>query len=146
MINEAEIIAVTADISIPMEEVEISAVRAAGPGGQNVNKVSTAVHLRFDIGMSSLPEPLRARLLALRDRRISREGIIVIKAQRYRSRERNLEDACARLQTLVHSATVQEKQRRLTRPTRSARERRLAQKTAHGKNKALRRRVPPPED
>lgn len=139
-------IAITTDISIPMEEVEVYSVRAAGPGGQNVNKVATSVHLRFNIMQSSLPEQLRTRLLALRDRRVSSEGVVVIKAQRYRSRERNLDDAYTRLQALVRLAMIEEKRRHPTQPTRGAHERRLAKKTAHGKTKALRQRLMPPDD
>ncbi len=123
------------------EEVEIVPIRAQGAGGQNVNKVSNAVHLRFDVPASSLPESVKARLLAARDQRISAEGVIVIKAQRHRSLEKNREDALARLQELVAAASVVPRVRRATKPTRSSRQKRVDEKVRRGRLKAERRRV-----
>src|SRR5487761_2176341 len=113
---------------IPQEEVEISAIRAQGSGGQNVNKVSNAVHLRFAITTSSLPEAVRERLLKLADQRISKEGVVIIKAQKFRSLEKNRIEALSRLQDLVQSVATVPKLRRPTRPTRGAVERRMESK------------------
>src|SRR5689334_19404962 len=111
---------------LPLDsEVEFIAIRAQGAGGQNVNKVSNAIHLRFDIARSSLPEPLKARLLALRDQRITAEGIVVIKAQQHRSLEKNKEEALSRLRELVAAASHVPKPRRATRPTRSSQRKRV---------------------
>ena len=122
-------------------EVEFIAIRAQGPGGQNVNKVSCAVHARFDVKASSLPDYVKERLLEMRDTRITREGVLVIKAQQSRSLEQNKEDALQRLQGLVDAAAVVPTVRRPTKPTRSSQRRRLDEKTRSGQIKALRGRV-----
>ena len=134
-------IRISAQLSIPDNEIVISAVRSQGAGGQNVNKVSSAIHLRFDVRASSLPEPCKQRLLSLRDQRISKDGVIVIKAQQYRTREKNLEAAIGRLRDMISQATTRVKKRRATKPTRSSQQKRLDQKNRHGRNKTLRGKV-----
>jgi ribosome-associated protein len=128
-------------IAINPAEVEFSAIRAQGPGGQNVNKVSCAVHARFDIAASSLPQQVKTRLLELRDARITQDGVVVLKAQQSRSLEQNKEDALRRLQSLVDRVAEVPLVRRPTRPTRGSQRRRLDAKTRSGQVKALRGKV-----
>ncbi len=132
---------ISQQVAIPDEEIEIHAVRAQGAGGQNVNKVASAIHLRFDSQASSLPEFYKTRLLALKDRRITRDGVIVIKAQRFRTQEKNREDALQRLCELIRSVAVVRKRRVATQPTRASQRKRLDAKTQRGQQKRLRGRV-----
>lgn len=130
---------ITPGITLEDDELEWQAIRAQGAGGQNVNKVSSALHLRFDIHASSLPDEVKQRLLGLRDQRISAEGVIVIKAQRFRTQEKNRADALERLRELIAHASRVPKKRRPTKPTRASQQRRMDSKTRRGQTKRLRR-------
>ena len=135
---DTQTLSISARIAIPLQEIELTAIRAQGAGGQNVNKVSSAIHLRFDIEKSSLPEFYKERLLKLRDTRISKEGVIVLKAQRFRTQEKNREDALERLRELIRSVAVTQKTRKPTKPTKGSQQKRMDSKAKRGKQKTLR--------
>lgn len=132
---------ITPTLSIPLEEIRLEAIRAQGSGGQNVNKVSSAIHLRFDIQASSLPDLYKERLLAMKDSRITDDGTIVIKAQQHRTQLKNRDDALERLAELIRATTVEKKVRHETKPTRASQRRRVESKKKQGQIKALRKRV-----
>ena len=132
---------ISRQLVVPDAEIDIQAIRAQGAGGQNVNKVSSAIHLRFDIRASSLPDAYKEKLLDLHDHRISKDGIIVIKAQRFRSQDKNREDALGRLRTLIKSVTVARKKRKPTKPSKGSQIRRVDSKTRRGKLKGLRGKI-----
>jgi ribosome-associated protein len=134
-------IALSGQVSIPIDEINLKAIRATGSGGQNVNKVSTAIHLRFDIGASSLPEFYKQRLLGLNDQRVSSDGVIIIKAQKHRTQEKNRQEALNRLRDMIIDAAAVQKNRRPTRPTKGSQTRRMDKKTRKGRTKSLRGRV-----
>ncbi|MCX2981968.1 aminoacyl-tRNA hydrolase [Halieaceae bacterium IMCC14734] len=132
---------INSHLRVPEAELEWQAIRAQGAGGQNVNKVSSAIHLRFDVPRSSLPEYCKERLLALRDQRLTKDGVLIIKAQRFRTQEKNHDDALQRLREIILKALVVQKPRRATKPSRSSQRKRVDKKTQRGHTKQLRGKV-----
>ena len=140
-IQQSIMLKISDHLSIPLAEIEMQAIRSQGSGGQNVNKVSTAIHLRFNVNASSLPEIFKERLLKLKDSRISSEGVLIIKAQRYNSQLKNKDDALNRLLEIIKNVTAQVKTRRPTRPTRASKVKRLESKAIQARRKSLRGKV-----
>ncbi len=136
-----EILQISKTIAVPLSEIDMTAMRSQGAGGQNVNKVSSAIHLRFDINASSLSPIYKERLLNLNDRRITQDGVVVIKAQQHRTQEKNKADALDRLKALIKSVTIVAKPRKPTKPSRTAKKKRLDSKTQRGQLKVLRSKV-----
>jgi len=134
-------LSISPTLSISDDEIELTAIRAQGAGGQNVNKVSSAIHLRFDINASSLPEHIKQRLLTQRDQRINKDGVVIIKAQQFRTQEKNRTSALERLSTIIQAAAVVQKARRATKPSKNAKRKRVDNKTQRGKLKTLRKNV-----
>ena len=132
---------ISSNVALPLDEIDIQAIRAQGAGGQHVNKVSSAIHLRFDVAASSLPDFYKERLSQLSDSRINSDGVIVIKAQRFRSQEKNRSDALERLREIIQAAAVTHKKRRPTKPTRASQKKRMDKKTRRGHVKSMRGKV-----